>query len=486
MKKALIFFVAYLLLLNTAFSQAGKLDKTFGINGVSTIYLYGNPVVKSMLVQKDGKIVVCTDKYILRFESDGKLDSTFGFEGIIVSEYILACMGQQKDGKIVVCGTSKSGYTLSRFDKDGVLDANFGSAGAVSSSLSEVDEPVYLIVEQDDNIIVAGTSAYIASEPLAWGQLLRFEKNGEKLLNKKMFELGYNHPFTISQLHDGRIYLSAPIHYTLGHMRMTLYNSSFELDTSFNHTGNYVFTDNLSFVSSLAQRDGKILLGGVYYSKTTLELKVYRFNPDGYLDLSFGNSGSLTLDSIKINGNKPVMIEQPDGKIIVGYQADLKGVLYRFNVNGNVDKGYGVDGKSVNTIVSNFKVGALALQSDGKILAAGNSLGKNGYEISVARYNQDILSSIKNPLTDIFSFTVYPNPMKNKVNIEYYLPKEAKVTLRLVDLQGKEVKKIVDNEKQFIGSHRFEIEIADKIPKGNYFLILSAGEQQQVVKVFKD
>jgi uncharacterized delta-60 repeat protein len=117
----------------------------------------------------------------------------------------------------------------------------------------------------------------------------------------------------------------------------------------------------------------------------------------GSLDSTFGVGGKV---STQITGNEvaQAMIIQPDGKIVVGGYNVMPGVslnfaLVRYNTNGHLDTSFGAGGKvSTDFFGSSDQIQALAIQPDGKIIAAGYAyMGQtfNTADFALARYNSD-------------------------------------------------------------------------------------------------
>ncbi len=75
----------------------------------------------------------------------------------------------------------------------------------------------------------------------------------------------------------------------------------------------------------------------------------------------------------------------------------------------------------------------------------------------------------------------YPNPFNPSTNIEYSIPSESFVELKVYDVLGNEVASLV-NEQQQAGVYRADF-IADNLPSGMYFARLTANEFTQVVKM---
>ena len=75
----------------------------------------------------------------------------------------------------------------------------------------------------------------------------------------------------------------------------------------------------------------------------------------------------------------------------------------------------------------------------------------------------------------------YPNPFNPSTNIEYSIPSESFVELKVYDVLGNEVATLV-NEQQQAGVYRADF-TADNLPSGMYFARITANEYTQVVKM---
>ncbi len=80
------------------------------------------------------------------------------------------------------------------------------------------------------------------------------------------------------------------------------------------------------------------------------------------------------------------------------------------------------------------------------------------------------------------SFNAYPNPVLDKLNLEYTLNKPATVNLSVWDISGREVGRVLTNEIQPEGTYQYQYWIDNTLPKGIYHIILNYDKE---VKVFK-
>ena len=123
------------------------------------------------------------------------------------------------------------------------------------------------------------------------------------------------------------------------------YAAPSDLDLSFGNRG-LVQTDfgsRLDEASAvLIQPDGRLVVVGTAFMFNA-DFGVARYNPDGTLDLSFGNNGTSTTNLL-INDFAGAGILQPDGKIVVAGGSGRNFGLVRYNTNGSLDLDFGNGG----------------------------------------------------------------------------------------------------------------------------------------------
>ncbi|MFF1396789.1 calcium-binding protein [Streptomyces sp. NPDC058287] len=177
------------------------------------------------------------------------------------------------------------------------------------------------------------------------------------------------------------------------------YNTDGSLDTSFDTDGK-VTTDFGSPSANLAhavalQADGKIVVAGLVGDPVTAEgnFALARYNTDGSLDTSFGTGGKVITDMGGADGAFGVAV-QADGRIVA---AGLSGAgtagdnfaLARYNADGSLDTSFDNDGKVITDFGGDDPGHGVAVQADGKIVAVGASapLNTGDYDFALARYN---------------------------------------------------------------------------------------------------
>ncbi|ADB51139.1 delta-60 repeat domain-containing protein [Conexibacter woesei] len=145
------------------------------------------------------------------------------------------------------------------------------------------------------------------------------------------------------------------------------------------------------------QPDGKIVVAGYGSAVSGLNQSDYavaRLTADGALDPGFGSGGTRTIDFGLGAEQARAVLVQPDGTIVVGgYANPSAGViefgLARLTADGALDPGFGSGGKRTTAFPgAGSNVHALALDRDGRIVAAGRTTGSDP-DFALARYLPD-------------------------------------------------------------------------------------------------
>ena len=175
------------------------------------------------------------------------------------------------------------------------------------------------------------------------------------------------------------------------------FNSDGSPDTGFGDGGKVV-TDlgtDQDIASDVAiQSDGKIVVVGRTFAPGGGSFAVARYQTDGTRDSSFGDDGLVTTNLGGSFDGASAAVVQDDGKLVVAGAHDvldglyLESALIRYNADGTLDTSFDGDG-SVTTPLGYAGAGAVALQRDGKIVAAGFSGHLQAGEFAVWRYNAD-------------------------------------------------------------------------------------------------
>ena len=391
----------------------GDLDTSFGTGGkVVTSFLGQDDFVRSIAIQSDGKIVVAGetkngtyDEFALaRYNPDGTLDTSFGNSGgkMITNSNNngdhARSVAIQSDGKIVLAGagdnTGNDDFALYRYNTDGSLDSSFGTGGKVFTAVGSGNDFAYSVaIQTDGKIVVAGYS----NQDFA---LVRYNTDGSLDTSfgtggKVTTEVGSGtaRAYSVAIQTDGKIVAAG--YSTSGNQDFALvrYNTNGTLDSNFG-TGGKVTTDIGSgdIAQSVAiQTDGKIVVAGYSDNGSNADFALVRYNTDGTLDTNFGTGGKvITAIGSSTDAAYSVAI-QSDGKIVAagfsdnGSNADF--ALVRYNTDGTLDTTFDSDGKVITAIGSGTdEARSVAIQSDGKIVAAGHSENGNYYDFALVRY----------------------------------------------------------------------------------------------------
>ena len=124
------------------------------------------------------------------------------------------------------------------------------------------------------------------------------------------------------------------------------------------------------------QSDGKIVAAGfAQTSPIDFDFAVVRYNPDGTLDRSFGGDGIVTTDLGSDSDTANAVAIQSDGKIVaVGDTGENVG-LVRYLPGGQLDPTFGGDGTVVSDLGFDDVANGVAITSGGTVLIAGTRLG---------------------------------------------------------------------------------------------------------------
>jgi uncharacterized delta-60 repeat protein len=352
------------------YNTDGSLDNTFGNGGIVTTDFGGGSqswdIARSLVIQPDGRIIVAGVinglRYALaRYNSNGSLDQSFGGGGVYILSFTLDAgawaIALQPDGKIVTAGSTYAGpsggdIVVVRQLPDGSLDTTFGTGGKVITTVGAWDDVAHsLAIQSDGKIVVAGSSA-----------------NG---INNST-----NDDFAVAR-----------------------YNSDGSLDSSFGGTG--IVKTALSPLIDVAnnvniQPDGKIIVtgsAGYSFPDGNSDVTILRYNADGSLDNGFGNGGKVITNITNTYDTGWAAQLQPDGKIVVGAEANYNTAVMRYNADGSLDTCFGTNGMTINSFgIARDGVYAVAIQPNGRIIAAGGSYGGTGssaLDFTITRYLSD-------------------------------------------------------------------------------------------------
>lgn len=134
------------------------------------------------------------------------------------------------------------------------------------------------------------------------------------------------------------------------------------------------------------QTNGKIVLAG----RSNWDFAVARYNSDGNLDTTFNSTGRVTTSLSGSFEQAYAVAIQTDGKILAaGYarMANEDFAVIRYNSNGSLDTTFNTTGIVTTAIgVNDDTARALTIQSDGKIVLVGSSHNGANDDFAIIRY----------------------------------------------------------------------------------------------------
>ncbi|MER5793758.1 calcium-binding protein [Streptomyces sp. NPDC001980] len=394
----------------TAVAAPGDLDTAFAGDGTVLTDVGGNDSANDVAVQSDGKIVSVgasvddsvpeSDFALTRHNPDGTLDTGFGGDGTVttpVNNMITDgdlqwseahAVALQPDGKIVVAGGSWRGYenccwfTVARYNTDGTLDSSFGDGdGRVFTDFGTPEEAMDVAVQPDGKIVAAG---YVGGQ----AAVARYNSDGSPDtgfsgdgmvttdLGTSLQEGGDVRALALQP--DGKIVVAGEVGQTRFDFVLVRYNAGGSVDTGFGNSGiqRTDFGDYDSAEALAVQPDGRIVAAGSSGGRVALA----RYNPDGALDPSFDGNGLV----VTPGGGAQDMKLQSDGRIVVAGNGPGGFNVLRYNTDGGLDSGFGNGGRLATSFGGSDVAHGVAVQSDGRIVAAGQ--GGPGNDFALARY----------------------------------------------------------------------------------------------------
>jgi uncharacterized delta-60 repeat protein len=333
---------------------AGELDPTFSGDGKLLTDFGDKDTAFSVAVQADGKVIAAGDSFagpnsidfaLARYNPDGSLDPTFSGDGKVLTDFggssSAGDVTIQADGKIVAAGSAGDSFALARYNTDGSLDPTFSGDGKVLTHIGGGGFASGVAIQADQKIVAAGVS------------------------------------FNVS-----------------GDFALARYNADGSLDSTFSGDGKLT-TDFFGEFDAAdggvaIQADQKIVAAGFSTAgPNSPNFALTRYNPNGSLDPTFDADGRVVTDFGSISDFASGVAIQADQKIVAAGAAGGRFGLARYDTGGGLDPSFDGDG----LVTTDFGAGAiaeggLAIQADGKIVAAGHTgAGANPSNFALARYD---------------------------------------------------------------------------------------------------
>lgn len=419
--------IVVLLLMGTAMTEAGRHKRPGGHEP--------GGVKKAPHTLLPGKTV--KSRAVRSTTDNSFLDPSFGTGGCAITS-ISGGSGYydwgssaaiQSDGKIVVAGVSQDlsgnlAFALARYDTDGSIDNTFGTNGSIRTFINggnaTDDEAYSMAIQLDGKIVAAGYSADAANFPAF--ALARFNSDGSidsafgtSGSVRTFINGGYatnDEAMSVAIQSDGKIVAVGFSEDVSGNYAFALarFNTDGSIDSAFGTSGsvrtfiNGGYAANDGAYSLAIRSDGKMVAAGSSgdASNNNDAFALVRLDTDGSIDNTFGTSGSVR---IFVNGGDSTndaaysLAIQSDGKIVAaGYSGDASGnsafAVARFDTNGSIDSTFGTSGSTRAFIgggdSTNDCAYSMAIQSDSRIVTAGFSHdASDDYAFALARFNVD-------------------------------------------------------------------------------------------------
>jgi uncharacterized delta-60 repeat protein len=412
-------FTSFFAMAATGLAAPGDLDPTFGDGGVVNTqlvipYLSTGIYARRVIVQPDGKLLAVGNVgsgwiILVRYNADGSLDSYFGNNGKVLSIFNVSVNAVnatiQPDGRILVVGgaymSGHYAYFVARYEDEGNLDRSFGSDGiALSDTGGNEGFNVWDVMFQPDGkIVILGQVMYTETFNLARlnasGSLdTSFGDGGRVSVN-----IGDGYPKGAALQRDGKIDVVGSVN---THSYVARVDRNGALDPTFGTNGVVntfagAYVDGYTGVA--VDENGRIVaLGlaadeeeGICYETAA------RYLPSGSLDESFGGNG-LVRNNLSICVSYGSVAIQTNGKIVATSAGNLTSLI-RYNSDGSLDNAFGDGGQVTIDLGYSSFLGAIALQPDGRILAAGGlqTVRFEDERILVLRFLGDALASNVKP-----------------------------------------------------------------------------------------
>jgi uncharacterized delta-60 repeat protein len=128
------------------------------------------------------------------------------------------------------------------------------------------------------------------------------------------------------------------------------------------------------------QSDGKIVAAGSSFNGANNDVALVRYHTDGSLDTTFNTTGTVTTAIGSSYDEANAVAIQSDGKIVAaGFSSngvDDDFALVRYHTDGSLDTTFNTTGTVTTPIGSSYDEAiAVVIQSDGKIVAARPTIG---------------------------------------------------------------------------------------------------------------
>jgi len=371
---------------------------------------FGYDRARDVALQQDGKIVVTgymtngsdNDVIVLRFDPNGTIDTNFGSNGTYIYDSGMGhdvglAIAVQSDDMILVVGYQSNGVDddvlVIRLNTDGFPDPNFASNGVfIYHGGSGSDGAFDLQLQEDGSIIIAGYSDsgidtdLLVMRLTAQGLLdTTFNTDGTTMLDG-----GNGHDFgsrLAIQPNQSIVVAGSSYNASDNDIMVVRFDANGILDQTFGDNG-IVLLDGGDFDRGYGvgiDSHGNILVTGLRTQPdidyTDYDIPVFRLDPNGVLDASFGYNGMALYDGGSHEECYDLVVQCDDSVLVTGHSGSSDGgvsdwalVVLKYDPNGILDTTFGNQGVYSYDPTENTEWGyGLVLQPDGKIVVTGQA-----------------------------------------------------------------------------------------------------------------
>jgi uncharacterized delta-60 repeat protein len=285
------------------------------------------------------------------------------------------------------------------------LGQSFGNGRALAERASSSRDLAYaLAIQPDGKLVAAGRSAR------PWRFALARYTVGGKLdasfgrAGKVLTDVGSPGRSAVSALairRDGKLVVAGwkDVSALYEIVVVGRYDARGNLDPSFGRGGRVVTDFNLgkrasAWARALAiQVDGKpVVAGGRHIVDCGVDCSwrfaLARYTANGKLDPSFGRRGKVLTRLGSGVAEAAAVAIQRDGKIVAAGRSEEDFALARYTANGTLDPSFGRGGRVRTGFGSPGEATGVAIQADGKLVAAGHT-SAGSYDFALARYTAE-------------------------------------------------------------------------------------------------
>ncbi len=500
------------------FAQKSPFDLTFGTNGGTATGFELGDIGKKVAVQPDGKILALginkdstfttgVGFIVIRYNKNGKLDKTFGQNGIAKVDVLADEVNPYKitlgsNGKILIVGTlseinvSNSKGFLIQLNDNGIKDATFGKNGIVIvNTMPDIEEPIISsAIQKDGKFLVTG---YSLGQNLQNLIVERYNVNGvldTSFAKKGRFELSSD---TLSYIgtgigvqSTGDIVISMIAIDTADNIVGALIrlNPKGKLQTAFGKKG-FTLIDEIDSSADIlyaidVQADDKIVV--LDNNEDNELIIIRRILPNGNPDLNFGKKSRVELGSDSTYVYASDFAIDKNGNILVPGLIDdgfsQSGLIVKINPDGSIAKDGYVKCDYEKDETEFFTI---AIQPDGQLICDGRGFFDADKLSGIFRIDLSKVVPTVELMNDVSSMLLSPNVATEQTKLTFSLNETQAVSVQLIDIQGRIVNTFINNEVLTAGAQQLTLDLPSNLVAGTYFVQLQTAQGSSVVTLIK-